>query len=68
MPEIMSMLEPHGLSPQPSVPDITPRAEPGDLLQITVPVGWLVALFLLFVLFYDMLNFAACIRCSCHRG
>jgi hypothetical protein len=62
VPEIMSMPEPHGLSPWASMPNITPRAEPGASLQITAPVGWLVTLLLLFVLFYDMLSFVACIR------
>jgi hypothetical protein len=64
VPKIVLMLEPHNLSPQASMPDIAPRAEPGASLQITVPVGWLVTLLLLFVLFYDMLSFVACIRCS----
>jgi hypothetical protein len=49
MPEIMSMPEPHGLSPWASVPDTVPRAQPGAFLQITPPAGWLVTLFCSFV-------------------
>jgi hypothetical protein len=56
------MPEPHGLSPWASMPNITPRVESGASLQITAPVGWLVTLLLLFVLFYDMLSFVSCIR------
>jgi hypothetical protein len=61
--ENMSVSEPHGLSPWASVPDTTPREEPGASLQITMPIGWLVTLLLLFMLFYDMLSFVVCIGC-----
>jgi hypothetical protein len=65
MPEIMLMPEPHDLPPQASVPDTAPRAEPGALLQITMPTSWLVTLLVpLFVSFNDMLNLVVCIRCS----
>jgi hypothetical protein len=65
MSEIMSMLKPHGLTPQLSVPDTVPREELGALLQIIAHVGWLVTLLVpLFVSFNDMLNFVVCIRCS----
>jgi hypothetical protein len=63
--EIVSMPEPHDLSPRASVPDAVPRAESGASLQITMPVGWFVSLSVsLFVSFNGILNFVVCIRCS----
>jgi hypothetical protein len=59
--ENVLMLEPHGLSPWASTPDITPRVESGASLQITAPAGS-------FILFYDMQSFVACIRCLWHRS
>jgi hypothetical protein len=66
VPENLSMSEPHDLSPRASMPDTAPRAELGASLKITAPAGWLLTLLLLFMLFYDMLSFVACIRFLWH--